>query len=331
MTRLSDDSERASAAPAEQRRVPDFFIVGHAKSGTTAMYKMLRRHPQIYMPAAKEPWFFAEELHDRTPPRPEGTPQTLDEYLALFAGARPSQRIGEATALYLWSRTAAGHIAEVCPQARIIAIFREPASFLNSLHLQFVQGYIETEGDFAKALALEDDRREGRQIPRYTYWPQALQYSEHVRYVEQLRRYYAAFPREQVMVLIYDDFRADNEATVRRVMRFLEVDDTVSVPTVEANPTVRARSQRIHELVHAVSVGRGPVSLKVKAAVKAVIPNEPRARAMALTRRVVFSDPQAPDQRLVAELRRRFKPEVVALSEYLDRDLVSLWGYDRVP
>ena len=66
------------------RRPPDFFIVGQPKSGTTALYEMLRRHPQIFMPENKEPWFFAEELHERTPPRPGGTPETLAEYLALF-------------------------------------------------------------------------------------------------------------------------------------------------------------------------------------------------------------------------------------------------------
>ncbi len=59
-------------------------------------------------------------------------------------------------------------------------------------------------------------------------------------------------------MLIYDDFRADNEATVRAVLRFLEVDDTRRVEPTEANPTVRVRSRRVHELVRAVSVGRGP-------------------------------------------------------------------------
>ena len=189
MSEPADSSENALAALPEGGRIPDFYIVGHAKSGTTALYEMLRRHPQIYMPDGKEPWFFADELHVRTPPRPEGTPQTLEQYMALFAAARPEQRIGEATALYLWSRTAARRIAQVRPDARIIAILREPASFLQSLHLQFTQTYIEVEGDLRKALALEPERRQGRGVPRYTYWPQALLYSEHVRYVEQLNRY----------------------------------------------------------------------------------------------------------------------------------------------
>lgn len=312
-------------------RLPDFFIVGHAKSGTTAMYQMLKRHPQIYMPDGKEPWFFAEELHERTPPRPEGTPKTLAEYASWFGGAGSDQRVGEATALYLWSQNAACRIAQVRPDARIIAILREPADFLRSLHLQFVQTYIETESDFAAAMALEQSRRNGRGIPRYTYWPQALLYSEHVRYVEQLRRYHAVFPRDQVKIFIYDDFRADNERTMREVMRFLDVDDSAPIKPVEANPTVRPRSQLLNEAVHAVGVGRGPVSRAIKGAIKTVTPTGPRrAVVQAAKRKVVFAAPLAPDEDFSRELRSRFKVEVEALSEYLKRDLVGLWAYDQL-
>jgi ATP-binding cassette subfamily B protein len=328
----SDGGDVSTAATdVPQGRVPDFFIVGHPKSGTTALYEALRAHPQIYMPDGKEPWFFAPELHERTPPRPEGTPSTLDDYLALFTAARPEQRVGEATALYLWSQTAARRIAQVQPNARIIAILREPASFLRSLHLQFLQTYVETESDLRSALELEDARRQGRQMPRYTYWPQALLYSEHVRYVEQLRRYHAAFAPENVLVLIYDDFRADNDGTLRTVLRFLDVEQTAAIEVPQANPTVRARSQRLHELMHALSVGRGPVSVAVKETVKALTPQGLRRQALyAAQRHVVFADPGAADEQLMSELRDRYRGEVEALSEYLGRDLVTLWGYDSV-
>ncbi|HYM44949.1 MAG TPA: sulfotransferase [Solirubrobacteraceae bacterium] len=332
MSKTVDEPARGAVARVTHKRVPEFFIVGHPKSGTTALYEMLRRHPQIYMPAEKEPWFFSTELRFRPPPRtPVGIPDTLDEYLALFEGATPEQRVGEASTTYLWSRTAAAGIADVQPAARIVAILREPASFLRSLHLQFLEAYIETETDFRKAISLEDARREGRLVHRHTYWPQMLLYSEHVRYVEQLRRYHEVFPSEQVLVLVYDDFRRDNEATVRRVLRFLEVDDTSSIEVMEANPTVRPRSQRFHELVQAVSVGRGPAARAVKASLKALTPERLRRNALhAFRRRVVYATPRSPDESLTIELRRRFKPEVVALSEYLDRDLVTLWGYDSV-
>jgi Sulfotransferase domain len=312
-------------------RIPEFFIVGHPKCGTTALYEMLRRHPEVYMPPLKEPWFFAEELHEFTPPRPAGTPRNLREYAEWFTDAGVGQKIGEASPMYLWSATAARNIAQVVPDARIIAILREPASFLYSLHLQLLEIYVESEKDFRTAIELERERRQGRCVPRYTYWPQLLLYSDFVRYVEQLRRLHAAFPAEQVKILIYDDFRADNEGTVRDVRRFLDVDDSHAVDAVEANPTVRPRSQMLNELTHAVGVGRGPVSHAVKETIKAVTPSGPRRRALyAVKRRLVFGPAPAPDEQLLHELRLRYKEQVIALGEYLDRDLVSLWGYDRL-
>jgi hypothetical protein len=329
---MTVSAERPPLARPPQERVPDFFIVGHAKSGTTALYGMLRRHPQIYMPDGKEPWYFASELHVRTPRRPEGTPRTLEQYTALFSSAAPEQRVGEASALYLWSQTAAEAIAAVQPHARIIAILREPASFLRSLHMQFLESYVETETDFRKAVELEPQRREGRRIPRYSYWPLALLYSEHVRYVEQLRRYYAVFPREQVLVLIYDDFRSDNEGTVRAVLRFLDVDEDYPVGVLEANPTVQVRSQQLHGLMRALSVAGGPVSLAVKRAVRRAVPQRLRAELLNATRRRVVSGEVAPpDEEFMLELRRRFRGEVEELSDYLGRDLATLWGYERIP
>ncbi len=312
-------------------KLPGFFIVGHPKSGTTAMYEMLRSHPQIFMPDVKEPWYFATELQTRMPPRPQGTPGTLEEYLRLFDGARDGQLAGEASPHYLWSHTAAAEIATLRPDAKIIAILREPASFLRSLHLQFLEVYYEVEPDLRRALELEADRREGRNVPPYTYWPQLLLYSDHVRYSEQLRRFHEAFGREQVLVLIYEEFRADNEGTIRRVQRFLGVEETEAVTVVEANPSVQPRSQLLNEAFQAVGVGRGPISHALKESIKAITPAGPRRRAFyALRRSVVFGSPRPQDDELMAELRERYRGEVEAAGEYLERDLISLWGYERV-
>jgi hypothetical protein len=312
-------------------RAPDFFIVGQPKSGTTALYEMLRRRADIFMPDGKEPWFLASELQLRPPPRPGGVPATLEEYLSLFAPAREDQLIGEASPMYLWSRTAAARIAGIQPGARIVVILREPASLLRSLHLQFVRTHVETEADLRTALSLENARREGREIPRDSYWPNALLYSDHTRYVEQLRRYDAVFAPEQMLVLVYDDFRRENEATVERVLRFLEADCTAPIEVLEANPSVGVRSQQLHRLVHALSVGRGPVSLFLKRAVKMLTPRDARREVLrAAQSSLLYAEPEPPDERLAADLRRRFKPEVVALSEYLDRDLLTLWGYDTL-
>ncbi len=329
---MANSSESVAGARRSALRTPDFFIVGHAKSGTTALYEMLRPHPQIYMSRLKEPWFFATDMRPRFQPRRAGVgPQTLEEYLSLFADAEPEQRAGEASSSYLWSRTAAARIAEVQPEAKIIAILREPASFLRSLHLQLLQSHVEVKKDFRRAMALEQARRQGRHIPRQSHRPQMLMYSDHVRYVEQLRRYHELFAREQVLVLIYDDFRSDNEATLRTVLRFLEVDDTRPLDVLDVNPSILMRSQQLDDLVHAVSVGRGPLAAAAKGAVKALAPRDLRRALLQFTRRrIVHGAAPPPDERFMVELRSRFKGEVVALSEYLDRDLVSLWGYDRL-
>jgi len=320
MTASANGSAYADAAKG---RAPDFFIVGHAKSGTSAMYRMLRFHPQIHMPR-KEPSFFVPELLSSS--RYAGG---IADYIALFEEATPEQLIGESTTWYLWSQTAASRIAAVQPRARIIAILREPASFLRSLHLQFIRSDVETEPDLRKALALEQSRAEGRRLPRNSTRPQLLMYSEHVRYVEQLQRYYDVFPSDQVLVLIYEDFRADNEGTVRQVLRFLDLDDGSPVHALEANTAVGVRSPRLNELLRSLYLGSAPPARATKRVIKALTSQQLRHRSIAAVGRMQAEPPPAPDVELMHELRLRFRDEVAALGEYLGRDLLTFWKYDN--
>jgi hypothetical protein len=293
---------------------------------------MLRRHPQIYMPEVKETWYFSPELRSvEKRRRPVQRPETLAQYLALFEAAAPEQRVGENSPAYLMSEDAARRIGEAQPDARIIAILREPASFLHSFHLQCLRNHVETEKDFAKAIALEGARREGKRIPRYSHRPHELLYSEHVRYVEQLQRYRAVFGSERMLVLIYEDFRRDNAATLREVLRFLDVDDSLPVEAIEANPSFSVRSPQLHELLRSVYMGRGPLTRRIKPAITAVSSRGARRALLRVTRqRMVYGRPKSADEAVMLELRRRFKGEVLALSEYLDRDLASVWGYDAI-
>jgi Sulfotransferase domain len=332
---ISEGRSLSSSASAHGGRFPDFFIVGHGKCGTTALYAMLAGHPQIHMPV-KEPRFFAPELRTRYW-RPASSrrkhPRTLDGYLSLFADAGPDLRVGEASPTYLRSSLAASRIAAVRPDARIIAILREPASLLRSVHLQAVRNYDETQKDFRKAIALEPLRREGKRVPRFSQYPPVLLYSEIVRYVEQLRRYYSVFPPEQVLVLIYDDFRGDNEGTVRQVLRFLDVDDSGPIRTVELDSLRVPRYVLLDQLMRASSiVSRSGALHPLTRTVRSHAPGRLRGSDAlgALWRRVRYTDAPAPDEQLMLELRRRFKPEVEAVSEYLGRDLVTLWGYDKI-
>jgi Sulfotransferase family len=334
MVNPADPSAEAERPEVSSGRVPDFFIVGHRKSGTSALYSMLKRHPQVFMPDVKEPRFFAPEFHSRfRDPAKARRSDTLEGYMELFEEAQPGQLVGEATPSYLLSETAAARIAEFRPDARIVAILREPASFLRSLHLQWLHSHTEDQKSFARAIALEDERRQGRHIPKYSHNPAMLMYRDHVRYVEQIRRFHEAFGQEQVLVLIYEDYRADNEGTVRDVLRFLGLDDTVPVAPAEAGGLEPVRSQSLHRLSRWVQLASRNPSKAGPAAklANALIPGALRGpRGRALYRRLAFSSKRPADEQLMLELRRGFKGEVVALSEYLGRDMVARWGYDKL-
>jgi Sulfotransferase domain len=307
-------------------RIPDFFIVGHQKCGTTALYNMLRPHPQIFMPDVKEPRFFVPELL-----RPDRELSRLDAYLSLFAPAGEHQRVGEASPQYIRSHTAAGAIAEMQPAARIVVILREPASFLRSFHLQMVQSNIEPQRDFGRALELVDARREGRRLPRRCRNREPLLYTDHVRYVEQLQRFQAVFAPEQISVLIYDDFRRDNVAVVRSVLRFLDVDDSRPIETVETKPLQAVRSQTLRRFADSARTARQYPGFSTPAGrlLNALTPSALRSeRFRSRWRKLVYEKPTPPDEGLMRELRRRCKPEVVALGALLGRDLAAEWGYD---
>src|SRR5438093_448879 len=157
MTTLSDHQDRTRMEIGRPR--PDFFIVGAPKCGTTAMYAYLRQHPQIFMPFHKEPLFFGSDLTTRY------GRMSLEEYLALFADASRGQRIGEASAWYLYSATAAAEIKAFAPDAQIVVMLRDPVEVMRAQHSQLLFNMQETLTSFAEALAAEADRRAGRRLP----------------------------------------------------------------------------------------------------------------------------------------------------------------------
>ena len=118
---------------------------------------------------------------------------------------------------------------------------------------------------------------------------------------------------------------------MRTVLRFLEVDDTHPIEAVEANPTVALRSAQLDGFTRSLRAGRGPVLRALRDTGKALTSQRMRkALYYPALRRATISKPPAPDEQFMLELRRRFRPEVEALSRYLDRDLVTLWGYDEI-
>jgi hypothetical protein len=196
---------------------PNFFIAGAPKCGTTALYEYLSPHPNIFMPRLKEPHFFSTDL---------GYPivKTLAEYTQLFAEASPQHlRVGEASASYLCSTEAIPNLHEYNPEARIIAMFRNPVDMVYSLHAQLLYWSEETEADFETAWRLQERRRRGLDLPRICRDPFWLQYARVGQFGTQSERLLSTFPQDQVKLIFFDDFAASPEKIYGEVIEFLEL------------------------------------------------------------------------------------------------------------
>lgn len=297
-------------------RVPDFYIVGAPKAGTTAMYEYLRTHPDLYLPARKELRFFGSDLDIR-----DRQPLTAEQYLAYFAGAPADTLIGTAYVWYLYSRRAAGEIAQFSPDARIIAMLRNPVDMLPALHGEHIANGNEDITDFTAALEAEPERRAGRRIPPHAHLPQGLWYMDVPRYTEQLERYFAAFGRDRVRVVLFDDFVADTAATFRETLGFLGVRGDFGPESFEpVNVSRRIRSERFrHFLARPPRLPR----LIIRTFVPGRLRRSAYERAKRMNIEVAARQPISPAT--ADRLRTTFAPEIERLSTLLDRDLTALW------
>ncbi len=290
-------------------RKPDFFIVGAPKCGTTAMTQYLRQHPDIYMPRKKELHFFGSDLESAWFTRDE------DAYLGWFTAVAAEKRVGEASVWYLYSQKAAVEIHAFAPHAQIIIMLRNPVDMLYSQHSQFLYNGNEDIPDFMAALAAEPDRKQGRRIPPQAHLVEGLFYRETARYTEQVKRYFDTFGRENVHIIIFDDFKADTAQVYRETLRFLGVDDTFFPELTVVNPGKTVRSRRMENVLRNLPL---PV-LRLSRLVPASLRRSLFAGLKRANMRVQPRPPLNPADR--RRLQDEFAPEIEALSALLGRDL----------
>ena len=230
--------------------LPNFLLIGAAKSGTSSLYDYLGQHPEIFVSPVKEPNFFAleGEVVDFQGPGDDRTINAvcitdIERYRALFREADEHAAVGEASTLYLYSSKAPERIKHYLPNARLIAVLRNPVerAFSSFLHLR-LEGR-EPHDTFERALA-EEPWRIGQN------WQHLWHYRAMGLYAEQLERYYRAFGAEQLMIFKHEDLLADPVGVVQRICRFLAVDDSF-VPDVSVKYKVSGtpRSPALHRLL----------------------------------------------------------------------------------
>ncbi len=203
-----------------QRRFPDFLIIGAGKSGTTSLDNYLKQHPGIFIPEKKEPNFFAyktlkrEEFADNKIfcEHYDNSVTNLEDYLYLFEYATRSQIIGETSNVYLHHPSAAEQIKKYIPDVKIIVLLRDPSERLYSRYLHLAR----------------DGRLLGNDIDGFfnrdsIWWKRADLIPEGF-YYKNLSKFMSHFRRDQLHVILYDDFISDVEGTFYKLFSFLDVD-----------------------------------------------------------------------------------------------------------
>jgi hypothetical protein len=298
--------------------MPNFFIIGAQKAGTTSLYHYLNQHPQVYMSPDKEPFFFNYEI---TPdgeavkqrfggPGRRQAPKVanLEEYRALFEGVTDEKAIGEASTLYIYAPGTADRIKRYVPQARSIALLRNPADRAYSAFLNAVRGGREPVNDFARVLREEENRIRGN-------WSYVFRYRDVGFYYEQIKRYYEVFGRERVGVWLYEDLSDDPVGVTRSIFRFLEVDESVAVDTSsQHNPAGAPKSEVVRVMVRVMNT-KLPV-------VRKIIPPESRVRQA--VQKKIFTKPPPIDPEVRKNLMEEYKEDILKLQDLIDRDL-SAW------
>jgi hypothetical protein len=228
--------------------LPDFIIAGGPRCGTTWLYYLAQRHPQLAMaaPAVPEPKFFlVDELWERG----------IEYYSKKWFASLPVGRLlGEKSTNYLESPMAAERMASVLPYLKLVFVLRNPVGRAYSNYLWSRQNGWETE-TFERALALEE-RRE-RDLPPKLRHVRPHAYFSRGLYAGQLARFFRCFPPSQLLVLRYEDLAEQPESVAADFHRFLAV--------TELPETARG----LGRINAAEPVGREPLPVSLRRALAA--------------------------------------------------------------
>jgi hypothetical protein len=296
--------------------MPNFLIIGFEKAGTTSVYHYLKQHPEVFVSPTKETNFFIHEGQNPEvlPYLAEDLPvvRSLADYRALFEDGPEHKAIGEASPLYLTDARAARSIRRHVPEAKLIALLRDPVERAYSAYWMRVRDGRETRS-FEQAVEEElggqlDDSLE---IERRHY----VRWGRYARYLEV---YLGSFDRSQLAIHLFDDLKTDPEGLMRDLFRFLDVDDRFRPDT-----SIRYNASGVPDRSFLQPLfGKSRVTTTLKRA----LPGPLRRRAVSIQeawRSRALAKPPMP-QRLRRKLVAGYRSDILELQGMIGRDL-SRW------
>jgi hypothetical protein len=292
-------------------RLPNLFIIGAAKAGTTALYNYLAQHPQVFCSPVKEPMFFSREDYYA---------RGLDWYEAdYFEGAEDYPVRVEATPHYLyWSEKVAPRIKEVYGEKPIkfIVSFRDPVSRAYSWYWNMVREGRE-DLDFDEALRVEEGRLEQNRYELYQRGSMVYGYSAGSRYASLLQPFLELFSPENFFFVFQDDLKSRANETCKEIFEFLGIESSIQIKTSNSNPASMPRSRLLHKTLRQRSL--------LKGFIKPFMPMRVRRRLKSKMLKANLKETPYGllDPQLAHELRLSYRPEIEKLEKITNRELSS--------
>jgi hypothetical protein len=232
------DPAASSDVTLGTERWPNFLLIGAAKAGTTALFAAITRHPAVCNLGEKEPRFFS--YPDTTPefagPGSDKNIKTIihkkADYLRLFSGCPADCMAGEASTNYLADEIAPQSAGLLIPDARLIAILRHPVERAYSQFLHLRQEGHEQAATFEEAWK-DGDRRMAEN------WRPAFWHRHRGFYAQHLNRWLEHFPREQLLVLFYEDFRDRPNEVLAQIWHHLAIEPITNPVVARENVSSR--------------------------------------------------------------------------------------------
>jgi len=285
--------------------LPNFLIIGAMKSGTTALYYYLAQHPQVYMSPVKEPNFFCSEGQASR----EDTVARLETYQGLFKDVSDEKVIGEASHCYLYEPEAAVRIQQYLPDAKFVAVLRDPVDRAYSHFLHMVRNGTEPLTDFGQALR-EEVASACQNRGFQDYVGRGL-------YHDQLERYFDVFGRERVKVYLYEDLSNGPVGVLQDTFRFLQVDDSF-VPDVSLRRNVSGspRYEALDKFLRRPSPIKDALKMHLPAGLRWRL-----SRAFDDLKTRNLAQPPAVEPGIRRRLKGIYREDILKVQELIHRDL----------
>lgn len=305
----------------EQTAFPDFFVIGAPRCGTTSLCRYLARNPQVCFSRPKEPHYFSRL--NAAPGLDEVRRDYLDTCFGHFEPA-VHRSVGEGSVSYLYLPHAIEHARSLNPEARFIAMVRNPLTMLPSYHQRMLFLLQENETDFARAWALEAERTRGRCLPRRCLDPRLLMYSKVAELGAQVEQLFGIAGQDHCKVIVFDDLVSDPLAVYRDVLGFLGVDYDGQTRFEQRYESRMYRSRWLQRLLFVPVARGGKIIDTVQRRTRKY--NEDGSKQPTLLKKITglnkVSSPPAPlSPEMIDVVRASLRDDVSRLAGLLDRDL----------